>query len=282
VLAGTPITFSLIGTAAATSPAEIYNLLSTIAWYWFAGFVFWNLACFGLWYWLQQQPKLHWAASFRGKVAFFSLSMLILPYLVLPESTPNITNSAITEDYSNPLHQLNAGDARIGNSLYLPEAFPYELPWAIAQYVQAKRVVDAIRSQLPPVTEAYSMHDHPTAVDVVVLVIGESSTRNAWHLFNPQAPATTPKLEARIASGEALFAFSRTLAQTTATRLAVPSIVSQQPLVWPDGTPNSAARQSMISVAIQAGYVTGWFSNQTAVGKHDGIIASYAGEAELW
>jgi len=112
-----------------------------------------------------------------------------------------------------------------------------------------------------------------------VLVIGESSTRNAWHWFNPQAPATTPLLEARSARGEHLFGFARTLAQTNSTREAVPSMLTAQPLVWPDGSPNPHATKSIVSVAAQAGYATAWFSNQAAIGKHDGIIASYAEEA---
>ena len=280
LLAGTPISQTLIGTAAATSPAELYNLLTSISWHWAACFVLWNLLCFGIWRWLRLQPDLRWTGSFRGKMAFFCLSMLALPYIVLPNATNDSVKTPAATEFAHPLHQFNQSDISIGSSIYLPQAFPYELPWAIAQYIQAKRVVDAVRARLPEAAQVFSLQGYAPAADVVVLVIGESSTRNAWHVFNAQAPATTVKLEQRLARGEALFVFGKTLAQTTATRLAVPSIVGQQPLVWPDGTPNPQATKSVVSVAEQAGYATGWFSNQTAIGKHDGIIASYAGEAQ--
>ena len=163
--------------------------------------------------------------------------------------------------------------------MHLPEAFPYELPWAVAQYWQARRVVDAVRAHLQAPAPGYTLAGTPPQAEVVVLVLGESSTRNAWHWFNPQAPATTPYLETRVARGEHLFGFARTLAQTTSTRQAVPSMLTAQPLVWPDGAPNPQATHSIVAVAAQAGYATAWFSNQAAVGQHDGIIASYAQEA---
>src|SRR5690606_15594564 len=293
-IAGTPITATLIGTAVATSPAELNELLGSIPWPWFALSTAWNLLCLITSYWLYCRSNQRWSGSFRGKTAFFCLAMLGLPYLVLNDSQPlsvaaaeqNESSSTVAAERlahrfspGHPLYELDEADQRIGFSYRLPDAFPYELPWAILQYSQARQAINAIRAHLQQPDSAFSMQDYASAADVVVLVIGESSTRNAWHWFNPQAPATTPRLEARVANGEHLFGFTNTLAQSTATRQAVPSMLTAQPLIWPDGTPNPQATHSIVSVAADAGYATGWFSNQAAVGKHDGIIASYAQEA---
>lgn len=45
VIAGTPISATLIGTAVATSPAELRNLLGSTPWPWFIFFLMWNLLC---------------------------------------------------------------------------------------------------------------------------------------------------------------------------------------------------------------------------------------------
>ncbi|MEG3061851.1 MAG: phosphoethanolamine transferase [Comamonas sp.] len=284
---GMPINATLVGMVMATSPAELRNLLSVVPWMWFAFFALWNLACWGLLRAVHRCTNWRWGWQFRGKVLFFSAAMLALPYVVLPNSTAVAESRAMLattpqpsrSDSANLWHRFNQADQRIGDGLHLPEAFPYELPWAVAQYWQGRRVIDAVRAHLHPPAPGYTLAGTPPQAEVVVLVIGESSTRNAWHWFNPQAPATTPFLEGRVAGGEHLFGFNRTLAQTTSTRQAVPSMLTVQPLVWPDGSPNPQATHSIVSVAAQAGYATAWFSNQAAVGKHDGIITSYAQEA---
>ncbi len=293
VIAGTPITATLIGTAVATSPAELSNLVTSIPSLWLALFALWNLMCLMFLYWLCRRSSRRWSWGFRGKTAFFCLAMLGLPYLVLNDKPLSAKaaeqsglNPATAPERSAPrfspghtLHELDKADQQVGFSYRLPGAFPYELPWAAVQYSQARRAVNAIRAHLQEPDAAFGMQGYEPAAEVVVLVIGESSTRNAWRWFNPQAPATTPRLEARVAQGEHLFGFANTLAQSTATRQAVPSMLTAQPLIWPDGTPNPQATRSIVSVAADAGYATAWFSNQAAVGKHDGIIASYAEEA---
>ncbi len=290
-ITGAPITATLVGTALATSPAELRNLLASIPWPWFVFFVVWNFLWLLLLHWMRRRPDWRWSWQFRGKTVFFCLTMLALPHIVLPDRTITSAVAALNEHSAGdletdnkvsteqPLHEFDKADQRIGLSSRLPEAFPYELPWAVVQYNQARRAVHAIRANLQRPAPAYSMIAHEPTAEIVVLVIGESSTRNAWHWFNPQVPATTPQLEARVARGEHLFGFTRTLAQSTATRQAVPSMLTTQPLIWPNGAPNPHASHSIVSVAADAGYATAWLSSQAAVGQHDGIIASYAEEA---
>lgn len=289
-ISGTPITPTLVGTAIATSPAELRNLVTAIPWAWFAFFGLWNIGCVVLLLILQRYGDTRWDVSFRGKILFFSLAMLAVPHLVLWErvvpaselvSDGDVEKTAVRDSYEQgqPLLAFQQADQRVGSFARLPEAFPYEFPWAIAQYLQGRRVIDAIRANLQDPAPSATLGGIEPQLDVLVLVIGESSTRNAWHLFNSEAPMTTPMLSARIERGEHVFAFRHTLAQTFATRQAVPSILTNQPLVWPDGSTNPGATRSIVSVAEQAGFAAAWFSNQAAVGQHDGIIATYADEA---
>ena len=206
--------------------------------------------------------------------------MWALPYLVLPRvhEPDNGWRDVVNTD-SSPLRAFRDADQSTGITALLPDAFPYELPKAVAQYWHARQVVDAVSARIQAPDPLETLTETQAKAEVVVLVIGESSTRNAWHWFNADAPRTTPKLEARVANGDSLWGYTQTLAQTTSTRQAVPSMLTSQPLVWPSGQANPGATRSIVSVAAQAGYATAWFSNQAAIGEHDGIIASYAKEA---
>lgn len=277
---GTVINATLVGMALATSPAELRDLASIIPFGWFFFFALWNLVCVGALYGFFRRRHWYWSWSFRGKIIFFCVCMLALPYVVLPRMhDPDNGWEKVATSVAAPLQEFAKADQSSGIAASLPEAFPYELPKALAQYWQARKIVDSVRAHLKEPDPAFTLAGALPQAEVVVLVVGESSTRNAWHWFNPSAPDTTPRLEARIARGEQLWGFGRTLAQTTSTRQAVPSMLTAQPLVWPSGQANSEATRSIVFVAAQAGYATAWFSNQAAVGKHDGIIASYAQEA---
>lgn len=283
---GIPINATLVGMAMATSPAELRNLVTIVPWQWIVFLIFWNFACWIALRILCRRREWRWGWRFRGKMAFFCAFLLLLPYATNSAIyTPSILSiQPLSSSSSGPY----AGDAGGGvnrvdefvETLRLSEAFPYELPWSIVQYWQDRTAVNAARHKLRPPASVYTLGGLAPQAEIVVLVIGESSTRNAWHFFNPSAPATTPFIEDRVARGEHLFGYSQTFAQTTSTRQAVPSMLSAQPLLWPDGTPNLAPTYSIVWAATQAGYATAWFSNQAAVGKHDGIIASYADEAE--
>lgn len=291
-IAETPITSTLIGTAFATSSSETFSLLQTIPLPWFIYFVLWNTLCFMVFFYAKKHSNWHWKGYFRTRAVLAALVMTALAYAPWPSGVfatengilkPEETTALSTAEYDidNPLYKFDQVDKTTGIASTLQSFYPYELPLAIYKYSRERKIIDAVRENLKEPNPAYSMQGFPPAAEVVVLVIGESSSRNAWHWFNSQAPLTTPLLEERAARNEYIFGFSQTLAKTTFTRQAVPSMLTQQPLVWHDGSPNKQATKSIISVASQADYATAWFSNQAAVGKHDGIISGYAQEAEI-
>ncbi|RMA59568.1 glucan phosphoethanolaminetransferase (alkaline phosphatase superfamily) [Acidovorax sp. 100] len=285
-MSGLPINATMVGMAMATSPTELRNLSTIIPGQWFAFFIIWNMFCGGVLCALLKKPHWRWSWNFRSKVFIFNFALLALPYIVLsgvskvpgePVQPTTTSDQLDSIDFWNGFKQADQHADRAKN---LSEAFPYELPFAILHYLEGRRAINAVRAHLSPPPPEYTLEGVQPRAEVVVLVIGESSTRNAWHWFNPQAPATTPMLEARAARGEYIFGYSQALAQTTSTRQAVPSMLSVQPLVWPDGSFNPKATYSIVSVAKQAGFATAWLSNQAAIGTHDGIIAAYAQEAE--
>lgn len=291
-IAETPITSTLIGTAFATSSSETFSLLQTIPLPWFVYFVLWNILCLMMFFYAKKYSNWHWKGYFRTRAVLAVLAMTALAYspwpsgvfakgndILKPEKTTAPSTDPAEYDIDNPLYKFDQVDKTTGIASTLQSFYPYELPLAIYKYSRERKIIDVVRENLKEPNPAYNMQGFTPAAEVVVLVIGESSSRNAWHWFNSQAPLTTPFLEERAARNEYIFGFSQTLAKTTFTRQAVPSMLTQQPLVWHDGSPNKQATKSIISVASQADYTTAWFSNQAAVGKHDGIISGYAQEA---
>lgn len=276
-LSDSPITSSLVGMAMASSTGELKNLALSVPPLVFAGFLGWNIVCAVLLIWLKRRTAWYWGYAARGKILVSCGVLLLIPYASGSKSQGAPLLQSVARQSIDPFEE---GDRQIGSDAELPRAFPYELPWAAAQYWQARRVVDVAIAGLRAMPDAQALSVSVGSPDTVVLVIGESSSRNAWHLFNPAESETTPHLDARMAKGDALYPFSNVVAQSTSTRQAVPSMLTPQPLLWPDGKPNPQATRSIISLASRAGYATSWFSNQAAVGRFDGVIAAYADEAD--
>ena len=279
----TPLNASLMGMAMASSLGELKGLLLSIPNSIVQAVLLWNGMCGAVLYWLWRQRHWRWGARARALVLLVCVGLLLLPRIVqwsvrepAAAQSAKVQVQTPTQMHDDPFRE---GDRAIGSDIDLPRAFPYELPWALAQYWQARQIVEASISNMREVP------DEPAlllgAPEVVVLVIGESSTRKTWELFQPQPGVqTTPRLLKRLGRGEQVLPFSNVVAQSVSTRQAVPSMLTAQPVLWPDGKPNPKATRSILSQMAQVGYRTGWFSNQVAVGEFDGVIAAYADEAQ--
>ena len=278
-LSDSPVTSNLVGMAMASSPGELKNLILSVPPLVLIGFIGWNIVAAVLRIWLKRRTAWSWSYAGRGKVLVFCGILLIIPYVLVGGTS--LGHPPAQGGARQSVDPFEEGDRSIGSDAEYPRAFPYELPWAVAQYWQARRVVDAAIADLRALPAEQSLSVGVGSPETVVLVIGESSSRKAWHLFNPKESETTPRLDARLAKGDGLYPFTNVVAQSTSTRQAVPSMLTSQPLLWPDGKANRQATRSITSLASRAGYTTGWFSNQAAVGRFDGVIAAYADEADI-
>jgi glucan phosphoethanolaminetransferase (alkaline phosphatase superfamily) len=280
-LNSTQISSNLVGIAMASSPGELHNLILSIPPGILIGLLVW--IAFGItgYFYLKRYSELHWERIIRLKISIYATALLAVP--LIAESQNKLPATPITErNKQASIDPFEEGDRTIGTDAELPRAFPYELPWAVAQYWRARSVVEASIEKMHGKSPEHSpLARHDGTPDVLVLVIGESSSRHAWNLFNPTEVMTTPRLKARVDSKGDIFPLANVIAQTISTRQAVPSMLTKQPLIWPDGTPNPDATRSILSLAAEAGYSTAWLSNQAAIGQFDGVIAAYAQEASV-
>lgn len=277
----TPLNASLVGMAMASSLGELKGLLLSMPRSIVLAMLLWNGLCGLVLYGLWHKRHWRWAGWPRALVFLVCVGLLLLPRIVQwSVREPRVEQHAKVQSRASMNDDpFKEGDRAIGFDVDLPRAFPYELPSALAQYWQARRVVEASIASMREVQDAPALASG--APEVVVLVIGESSSRKAWQLFNPQLEVqTTPLLLERLVRGEQVLPFSNVVAQSVSTRQAVPSMLTKEPVLWPDGTPNPQATRSVLSQVAQVGYRTGWFSNQVAVGEFDGVIAAYANEAQ--
>jgi glucan phosphoethanolaminetransferase (alkaline phosphatase superfamily) len=109
---------------------------------------------------------------------------------------------------------------------------------------------------------------------VVVMVIGESSRFDRWSL-NGYQRETNPllKTEANLVS------LSNVVTAVSATRLAVPVLVSRKPAM--QSLKAGFSEKSFLSAFKEAGFKTYWLSNQMSFGQFDTPISVFANEADV-
>lgn len=272
----TPITSSLVGIALESTPGELKEFFQSLPWMFHGMFVGLNVLFFMVYRGLRQRPQLGWPLKPRLVLGLPVMTLLLMA-LASASPAPAPASAGSTSGGSD-LFENEQSQYVSGSDLAL--AFPYEIAWAYAQYSQAQAIVHATIAQMRESVHTIQIGQGTTAPEIFVLVLGESSSRQDWQLFNPESLPTTPRLQARQMKDGGLLLFTNVVAQSTATRYAVPSMLSDQPLYWPDGKSNPQASRSIVHMAGKAGYATGWFSNQTSGGKHDGPLAVYAKEAQ--
>jgi glucan phosphoethanolaminetransferase (alkaline phosphatase superfamily) len=154
------------------------------------------------------------------------------------------------------------------------DVFPVDLPMAVLRFREETQRVDGLRERVAH----YDFHPKLTgapAAEVLVVVIGESSRADRWSLAGYQRD-TNPLLSRK----QNLFFFGNTVTRSVATRTAVPSIVSRQPVLQATGEPNPSVEPSFLRALQQAGFRTHWISNQSSTGFFDTSVLFHAKDAE--
>src|SRR3990167_2887327 len=169
-------------------------------------------------------------------------------------------------------------DGRVadGWSRQWEDVFPVNIAIALQRYyIEQGKMSDLQRSLRKRNLDVHLVNE-ASAPEIVVLVIGESSTARRWSLFGYHH-VTTPRLQAM----KNVLGFENVVSVSMATRSAVPAAISRQPVLLPTGLANKAAEPSLVQAFGQAGYETHWISNQAPFGKFDSSIAIYAREADF-
>lgn len=272
----TPVTSSLLGIFLESTPRELMEFFQTLPWIFYVLFVALNGLFFATYRWLRMRPQLNWPIKPRLVYGIPGFALVVLfSALALVEPDHVLTAQ---ETASNASDLFEGGHSQRGSDLAW--AYPYELGWAYKQHAKEQQIVQTAIAKMRSSPQTLHFKSGTLGPEIVVLVLGESSSRQDWQLFNPAAAATTPQLQARLLRDSGLLPFTNVVAQSTATRYAVPSILTDQPLYWPDGKANPNATSSILQIAQQSGFRTAWFSNQTSGGKYDGPVAIYAKEAQ--
>ena len=161
--------------------------------------------------------------------------------------------------------------------LYEAKSFSKTWPLGLTvigySYVQERTVLASLAAK----NSQFKFHArpaHPTdEPQVVVLVIGESSRFDRWGL-NGYRRDTNPLLKEKTR----LVSLSNVITAVSATRQAVPVLLSRKPAIqsFQDGF----SETSVLSAFKEAGFKTYWVSNQMSYGKFDTVISVMAKEAD--
>lgn len=262
---GAPTSAQSMALALETSWSEIANFLVAYGMTLAVFFLTW-LVLYGSAVWLAYKYRLVW----KHRSYFWCLS--ILPCIVL-----FFYVSAGMPPWTGAVESVDPFDGKVaqGWSQKWADIFPVNILIALQHYELEKTKTQHTQNALQHQSMHGTLLKPADAPDVVVLVVGESSTATRWSLLG-YPRITTPRLAAQAN----LVAFTDVVGLSVATRSAVPGVLSRRPVLRPEGSVDVNAEPSLIKAFGEAGYQTHWFSNQSPFGKFDTSIAVYAREAQ--
>ena len=156
-------------------------------------------------------------------------------------------------------------------------AVPWQLVVGYAQYRQQLDNMQKLLQQnasLPPLRNLKdSSGDEPRTL---VLVLGESTTRQHMHLYG-YGRDTTPNLDALAASGKGLTVFDNVVAPRPYTIEVMQQILTFGDEQNPD---RFLTDPSLINLMKQAGYKTFWITNQQTMTKRNTMLTTFSQQTD--
>lgn len=179
-----------------------------------------------------------------------------------------INQPAFPEDHPTmrfPLPPTDQGEAWRG-------AYPLGLAWTISDVVTERRALSDATDYLRTYRFGANRSVLSRERRVFVLVIGEASRADRWHVNGYDRP-TTPKLSAR----DDVISFTRLYSPWSYSRLAVPLILTRKPTT---STSSVFGEASIITAFKEAGFTTAWISLKPALGFHASPVTVHSSEAD--
>ncbi|TLP77893.1 phosphoethanolamine transferase CptA [Pseudomonas nitroreducens] len=155
------------------------------------------------------------------------------------------------------------------------------VPWQlVVGYVQYRQQLDNMQkllqqnASLPPLQNLKdSSGNEPRTL---VLVLGESTTRQHMHLYG-YGRDTTPNLDALAASGQGLTVFNNVVAPRPYTIEVMQQILTFGDEQNPD---RFLTDPSLINLMKQAGYKTFWITNQQTMTKRNTMLTTFSQQTD--
>lgn len=262
---GTPIASHIVAVAWETGLDEGSNFVSAfglrlgaLALIWLGAYV-----ATMVWAWRRQ---VAWRG--RSRVWVLAIGLPLLVWSNWPDGGSPSPGTASAAD-------TVLGQGGHGWGVQWENTFPVNLWIAVDDYRQQRRSLQTLEVTLNTRSLHATQAKPDQAPELVVLVIGESASATHWGALG-YARDTTP----RIARAAGVALFSDVVALSTATRSAVPNVLSRRPVLWPDGHVDLDAEPSLVKAFSEVGYKTHWLSNQAPLGRHDTSIGLYAHGAD--
>lgn len=260
----TPITEAVLGTVAATNPAEAADFLGPWLWVLIAlslavGAV--AVIAGGL----SARAGLQFVASRRIHTALKALAAVtVIAFIGLQ----------VAADRGPPAYDPAGGEDVDTRSFRLvQDSYPFGIPLTLAAWWDDRLRLQAATAR----TRDFRFHAHravhPGQRQIYVLVIGESSRRDHWQLFGYDRP-TTPELSRT----EHLIPITHMVSAWPTTIGAVPAMLTRKPPRLALSAP--FGERSIVGLMRESGFDTWWLSNQDPAGEWNSPVAMYANEAQ--
>ncbi|PYC43526.1 hypothetical protein DMX05_12245 [Pseudomonas soli] len=174
--------------------------------------------------------------------------------------------------------QRNFADAREKVEQRMAAAVPWQLAVGYRQYRQQLDNMQALLQQnaaLPPLQNLKdSSGDAPRTL---VLVLGESTTREHMHLYGYDRD-TTPNLDALAAHDKGLTVFRNVVSPRPYTIEVMQQILTFGDQQHPD---RFLTDPSLINLMKQAGYKTFWITNQQTMTKRNTMLTTFSQQTDV-
>lgn len=174
--------------------------------------------------------------------------------------------------------QRNFADAREKVEQRMAAAVPWQLVVGYRQYRQQLDNMQALLQQnaaLPPLQNLKdSSGDAPRTL---VLVLGESTTREHMHLYGYDRD-TTPNLDALAAHDKGLTVFRNVVSPRPYTIEVMQQILTFGDQQHPD---RFLTDPSLINLMKQAGYKTFWITNQQTMTKRNTMLTTFSQQTDV-